>query len=345
MREEISNKIKAGNFNYADYFPDSPRASNGATKTIKQIGETWLKSGGLAKSTREGYEKSLRRYWYPKVGHMEPKEVTSLVLMEALSDFTGCAKTRNNTIIPIRKIFAVAMADRLTTTNPALEIHYVKHQTPDPDPFDPEEVKAILQWILEHYGEEVENYFGVGFYAGLRTSEEMSIVWNDIDWNDDIIKIQRARVRKEHKGTKTGLSRDHELNSVALYYLSRQKKFTQLKGDLVFPDPVTGRQFNDDKPPRLRYWIPALKALGIRYREPYQMRHTYATRAIMAGVNPVYVARQMGNSVRVMFKNYARWIERADRGRERSKLEDALGQNPGQTMVKEGKKRVVKVRK
>lgn len=276
---------------------------------------------------------------------MEPKEVTTLMLMDALSDLDATGKTRNNTIIPIRKIFAIAVSDKLTTTNPALEIHYVKHQTPDPDPFDPSEVRSILQWMQSHYGDEVENYFGTGFYTGMRTSEQMSIVWNDIDWNDAVIKIQRARVRKEHKGTKTGRARDHELNSMAIHYLSRQKQFTQLKGDLVFPDPVTGKQFNDDKPPRLRYWIPALKSLGIRYREPYQMRHTYATMAIMAGVNPVYVARQMGNSVRVMFKNYARWIERADRGRERSKLDGVLGQNLGQTMVKDGKKRVAKYRK
>ncbi len=69
-----------------------------------------------------------------------------------------------------------------------------------------------------------------------------------------------------------------------------------------------------------------MAALGLRYREPYQMRHTYATMAIMAGASPMYVARQMGNSPRIVFKHYARWIESADRGRERSKIDAFIAQ-------------------
>jgi integrase len=46
--------------------------------------------------------------------------------------------------------------------------------------------------------------------------------------------------------------------------------------------------------------------------------------AIMAGASPIYVARQMGNSPRIMFKHYARWIESADRGRERAKIDTYL---------------------
>lgn len=94
----------------------------------------------------------------------------------------------------------------------------------------------------------------------------------------------------------------------------------------MFLDPVTGKAFNDDKPPRERYWKPVLKMLGLRYREPYQMRHTYATLAIMAGASPIYVARQMGNSPRIVFKHYARWIESADRGRERAKIDAYITQ-------------------
>ena len=48
--------------------------------------------------------------------------------------------------------------------------------------------------------------------------------------------------------------------------------------------------------------------------------------AIMAGASPIYVARQMGNSPRIVFKHYARWIESADRGRERKKIDDFMNQ-------------------
>ena len=57
------------------------------------------------------------------------------------------------------------------------------------------------------------------------------------------------------------------------------------------------------------------------------MRHTYATMAIMAGASPIYVARQMGNGPRIVFKHYARRIEAADRGRERAKIDKYLAES------------------
>jgi hypothetical protein len=38
----------------------------------------------------------------------------------------------------------------------------------------------------------------------------------------------------------------------------------------------------------------------------------------------IYVARQLGNSPRIVFKHYARWIESADGGRERAKMDAFL---------------------
>jgi len=35
---------------------------------------------------------------------------------------------------------------------------------------------------------------------------------------------------------------------------------------------------------------------GIRYRPAYNTRHTYATVCLMNGLNPVYVASQLGHS-------------------------------------------------
>ncbi len=63
---------------------------------------------------------------------------------------------------------------------------------------------------------------------------------------------------------------------------------------------------------------------GFDSRRLHQMRHTYATLAIMAGASPIYVARQMDNCPRIVFKHYARWIESADRGRERAKIDAFL---------------------
>ena len=88
---------------------------------------------------------------------------------------------------------------------------------------------------------------------------------------------------------------------------------------------MTGRPWHDERSQRDTFWRPALRVCGIRWRRAYQTRHTYATNALAAGVNPTYIARQMGHkNAKMLFTVYAKWIDGADRGREKAKLEAAL---------------------
>ncbi|MEM3594827.1 MAG: hypothetical protein QXS27_08845, partial [Candidatus Jordarchaeaceae archaeon] len=48
---------------------------------------------------------------------------------------------------------------------------------------------------------------------------------------------------------------------------------------------------------------------GVRYRPPYQMRHTFATLAISAGENINWVARMLGHKSPVMtLEKYNRYV-------------------------------------
>ena len=64
-----------------------------------------------------------------------------------------------------------------------------------------------------------------------------------------------------------------------------------------------------------------LKRLGIRHRPPYNTRHTYATMMLMAGMTPAFCAGQMGHSVEVFLRTYAKWIPGAGDKAEMAKLE------------------------
>jgi integrase len=80
-----------------------------------------------------------------------------------------------------------------------------------------------------------------------------------------------------------------------------------LVGDLVFVDgkqkPLSPELF------RMKVWEPLLRRVGIRYRPPYQMRHTFATLAISAGENVNWVARMLGHkSPVVTLEKYNRFV-------------------------------------
>ena len=81
----------------------------------------------------------------------------------------------------------------------------------------------------------------------------------------------------------------------------------------VFLNPRTDEPWTGDQPIRRTLWTHALKRAGVRYRRPYQTRHTYASMMLSAGESPLWVAQQMGHSDWTMIARvYGRWIPDAD---------------------------------
>ena len=163
------------------------------------------------------------------------------------------------------------------------------------------------------------------------------VYWSDIDWGRHTLRVQRALVKSAIKDTKTSRVREVDLNARALAVLNRQKRHSLALGlnTPVFLNPVTDRPWPDEKQQRERYFLPTLADLGLRRRGAYQTRHTFATIALMGGVNPAYIARQLGHTTTdMLFKHYAKWIDGADKGREAARLNLLMGGGaPGATAI------------
>lgn len=56
------------------------------------------------------------------------------------------------------------------------------------------------------------------------------------------------------------------------------------------------------------HFLAAMQALGIRRRRQYDTRHTCATMCLMAGMNPAFIANQLGHSVQMLLSTYAKWL-------------------------------------
>lgn len=320
LRAEILRKITLGTFRYADYFPESPNAERMDSPTFYQMAKAWIEGQNhLAFSTEKEYRAMLNRYWLPSLADLEIRNIKHTTLLEVIAMQTWSAKTRNNAMGPLKAIFDLAHIDGIIESNPAARIRNAKVQKPEPDPLTLEEANLVLDWMKRE--PMWQNYFGVAFFTGMRTSELIALKWSDIDSLNNTIRVSRAKVRTKEKGTKTNTVRDIELSSVAMQYLAAQKKHTFLANEEVFIHPNTKQPIIDDRPPRL-FWESALKALGMRHRAAYQTRHTCITLWLMAGANPMWVARQAGHSSPQMtFNRYARWIDRADAGQEMAKFE------------------------
>jgi integrase len=63
---------------------------------------------------------------------------------------------------------------------------------------------------------------------------------------------------------------------------------------------------------RSRGWSPALKATGIAHRRIHDLRHTYATWSLAAGIDIFTLARRMGTSVAMIDRTYGHLAAGAD---------------------------------
>jgi integrase len=79
---------------------------------------------------------------------------------------------------------------------------------------------------------------------------------------------------------------------------------------ILFPAPRGG--YIDHERFRHREWTPALHAAGIEHRRVVDMRHSFATWAIEAGIELPYLARIMGTSIVQLEDTYFRWLRRTD---------------------------------
>lgn len=328
LAAEIRDKIRHGTFVYAEYFPASQHATTGVGETVADRIDLWLGvQTAKASSTLKGYRVACD-FWRQTLGAKPIKALKHSDILKALAtrpEWSG--KTRNNKTSVLRLILALALKDQVIQVSPIDGLEPAEHQSPEPDPFTREEVETILAGLRQQYGDQIANYFGLKFFTGLRTSESLAIKWEAIDFRKQEMLVSQAIVLGEHKlSTKTHQTRLVQLNSRAMEFLRAQKAHSFLKPDgWVFPDPRTGERWTDDEPPRELYWRPTLKRLGVRYRNPYQTRHTYATMLLMAGVVPAYGARQLGHSVEMFLRKYSKWIDGGQNAIEMGKLESLLG--------------------
>ncbi len=59
---------------------------------------------------------------------------------------------------------------------------------------------------------------------------------------------------------------------------------------------------------RARAWTAALKAAGLPYQRPYDLRHSFASLLVHEGRSVIYVARQLGHGADLTLKTYGHVI-------------------------------------
>ena len=143
--------------------------------------------------------------------------------------------------------------------------------------------------------------------TGMRPEEWAALERQDVDRGGTVVHIARTHVEGVTKayGKTSASVREVPLSGLAVAALDDVP--ARLDTRLVFYGPrgahVNLRNF------RRREWHPALEAAGIEPRRIYDLRSTFASQALAAGVSVFELARIMGTSVRMIERHYGTLLQ------------------------------------
>jgi len=316
-------------FDYAEHFPNSPKAqkreNRGKNILVQDIAKELLADELRSKPDNgtKGYAKKTFDEWIDTdIGQLpitlfRQHHIRGWVRVQPTQ-----YKTISNKLTGLRKVVETAISDELIENNPfknldvkkllsAEQIEAEEEKDP-PDPFTLSEIEAILKATDERYGPLMKNFIQFAFHTGLRPSEMFALGWDKVTLSEtqNTVLVEGVIIKGKHKQkrNKTKASRRTViLTPKAIESLNEQQLLTADE-DYVWMRPGGHGRFASSDNLRER-WILILKDAGVRYRSPYQMRHTYASQLLSGGENIWFVAEQMGHKgIKMCLQHYGAWI-------------------------------------
>lgn len=321
LRAEIRRKVADGSFIYADYFPDSPRAK--VVEPDRELMETLLdrqlktyrrqvENSQMSPSTFDGYAKAIASARMKRWHGVQVNEVTPTDLRDWISEMDCTSKFIRNLMIPLRSVLEDALNDGLITFNPFERIALGKliRQTAKASdyvisPYTAAERSTLLAACRDDERPMVQFWFE----TGLRPGELQALEWEHIDFSRRIAKITQNQVAGVIKAPKTAAGRrevDLSHDAIVALQAARANRCESVR---IWVNPATREPWTTDAQIRKTMWQPLCRRAGIEYRNPYQVRHTYASTLLTSGHNPWYVAAQLGHEdVEMVFRTYGKFI-------------------------------------
>ena len=197
--------------------------------------------------------------------------------------------TVNRELAFLRRVFNVAIEDQKADTNPVRPKAFFR------------ENNQRVRFLTEEEEAGLRAAVGLGFWplvafaihTGLRRAEQFLLRWEHVDFANGLLTVPRSK----HGGV-----RRVPMNDTVRDLLRSLP--SRLKSPYVFPsaNPETPLDANNFV---RRVFLPALAKAGIEAFRWHDLRHTFASRLVMAGVDLRTVQELMGHKTLAMTLRYA----------------------------------------
>ena len=293
-----------------------------AGSRLQPYAERWLENVtvSLKASTVAFYRGNLTLHVFPALGTRLVSSIRRADCRQVIADCRakGLALTTVRGIArTLSVVLAAAVEDEILPANPALRLgKYLRRgdePEAEPDPFTREEAEHLVAVAAEYFP-EWHPWVITGLRTGLRAGELLGLQWPDIDWRGRFVQITRSIVRgkvttpKNHQQRRVDLS--PQLRAELRRWRAQQNAAWLARGRprpaWVFSSSTSTRL---DESRARKAFNQILDKAELHRRGPHQMRHTFASLLLQAGVPITYVSQQLGHrDASITLRVYAHWL-------------------------------------
>ncbi|SHK89485.1 Site-specific recombinase XerD [Desulfatibacillum alkenivorans DSM 16219] len=199
--------------------------------------------------------------------------------------------TVNKLVTLGRRIYYLAMDGGLVTTNP-----FARRGAFKEEPIGQYVTDQEFRDLLEHLPEHIRPVVIVAYYTGMRRGEILRLTWDRVDLFKGVIDLTA-------KDTKTKEARHIYLNAIPelkeVFVEAARRRTKKRKEVFLRPegDPVPNRYLE-------RYMERACKKAEVGPFRFHDLRHTFNTNMVKAGVPQADVMKLTGHKTLAMFLRY-----------------------------------------
>ncbi len=274
----------------------------------RQWKATYKDPKGLTAKSLGMYDEKYDKYIKPKIGGLKMKDVRDIHLQKIMNEQAGKSISHVKKVrMVLQEMFKRARQSRIIVYDPAETLELPKTTEGKRRSITDDERTAILEVAKAHRS---GLWILTLLYTGMRPGETAALVWNDIDFDKNEIRVHAAKESgsKSIKAPKTDAGNRTIPIHAELLPLLKEKKNSPFSP--VFP---TGAGNFQNENSLRRLWTGFKRDLDIHmgakvYRNqiiesvvaddltPYCLRHTFATDCAKAGVPLETVRWLMGHS-------------------------------------------------
>jgi integrase len=306
---------------------------------VSEFLDNWLasrKPPKISENTYRNYSGAIKNWINPHIGNIRIQNVSSTTIEDLNAKLVEFGFAKGTTDVVHRvlcKAFKDAIKKRHLVINPMDGVDRIKQVSNPRENIPLKDFRTILN--ASSNSTYMHARVLIGMIVGPRPGEIYGLKWDDLDYQENTLKIERQVQRVKGKGlvftpVKQKYARRVELpafimDALAIHRMQQdlvRNSWVEDEG-LIFPNTI-GRKLDAKRDSK--WWKDLLKTAGVRHYTLYQMRKSAFSNLFGLGVDPKTVMTISGHTQLSTLMNH--YVFPLDESKQRAvRLMDELARN------------------